>query len=1678
MKKFLSLVLALIMTMSLVTISAGATEYRDLTDKEEIQYEEAVAVLNRIGVITGYEDGSFRPETELTRGAAAKIIVSLMIGPDAAAALPNNASPYPDVPAGHTFAGVIGYCKTAGYISGYGDGTFKPANPLTGYAFAKMLLGAVGYKANIEGFVDTGWTMNVARIGNVAGLFDRLDFDGAAAVTRDEACQLALNTLKATMVDYGGANTVVSSTGEVLTVQGSKAQYVTSNNRDINANINRRVISATNNELTLEFGEEHFKDLRLEHDKYDPAYDVYGHPSNEWSYKKVTIGTFPLEADFTYTDQIVHREATAASKEKALGLRGYDTWSTDHRNNWANWSTASSGINNFASPFADETQVHINGWHARVNPTTGVPYTDIAGRSDKRPADALTLSEIADLTDNGVTVEVYVCPVDADFITDVVVTRTQLMEVDRVAADYVRLKDIEPDSRDKSIGDITGYNAFAIDCTDDNLYSNRRIEDVKDDNYDAYKVLKDMKAGDKVAVIPYTEDDNVSWEVGVAYAPETVSGTLTRVDIYNSEAKRDGNAVAITVGGTSYKINEWNDGMLDIKSNDIKSTRKDVTLYLAKDGTALQVTDVGNAGEWMIVADYWQGTNDAGKVVWYVHGYTIGGDEVDLDLGTIRGAAEKYAPGELVRCQINTASGGEYILTKPNNLGSSVKKAGMYNLPNAVKTTDGQYTHPWDAVTATSNSFAENPRANGDDIDKNWEGVYRVALGYGDDASNPGQADDYNIRKSSQYLLLDGYGVKANGSNENAPGHTNRRFSSPERQLVNVGDTVNSPVYGYTWDYQDVDYASGVKFVYVSFDSTGEVESIYFADGKQDVDNVELRAYNSDWRNVGTNNDDFVATTAEAYVNEDGNVETVVIKTDSADADLSGIRVITKNTGSNNYVKSVGADATESELLKGKWTEREYVQGPDFKENKTGIFDKEYDVGDILIGSERNGIFYAREFHGDSYRGNSLDGLYIKGISKVENTQDNTLKDRFSIIGSELRTLDESIVLKSASATTSANAAVQALLNQNNDEVITDRHQAGVVLGGSAKVIDVRVGHEGEITKLKDLFDYDLSKVVLKVLLNGKSSDAGFRSAYAIVILEAPSKKDNAGEAWATLNVRQDGKKLAPAAGGDGKEATPYVYTVKPDVEVTVTPTLTGIVTKDSVQWTDLGDELTFGKNVEEIKVMPGSEDGDTIKLRLTIVNRDDSKKDSKTATSYVYVNLVTGVPESNTYELTLGGILAGKGIVYANKQIINGTNNVYEIPKDAEVVVYASANEIDANKTLDFDGVTVTLTGADNSASFKMTKSFALILTAKNTAPGSLAPEVIKLTSVGGVTAEWVPDAPVAAGIPAKVELPANGSVSIPKVAGKITLTKNGTGKFVATSTATAASGSLGTNWYDANDSTAANKQVATTASSTDITLYSVSKLTPGTGISASGKASDGTAITVSAAAATYVVVGAELTLSGGTGDAYVMYEGNTAPKTAAADDGVEAKITLDGDKDYGVVSMIKANLGEGVSATADGQTLSNGDLVDATENVTFTVSSDKAVVADKAGLGYGEAITAAASLTKGEVYEAYTKVTLANSVAKIKLPTDEFGNVPEITIGAAKVYGFESGSKFQVVGTNAVKSMLVSAGAETGIKADAVDASDKISEIVAGEIGTASTPPTATIIVADRALSFAQES
>ena len=157
MKKFLSLVLALVMTMSLVTVSAGA---KDFTDSTKIQYTEAVDVMSAVKVIDGYADGSFNPSATLTRGAAAKIICNLILGPTTANALVADAAPYSDVPTTHTFAGYIAYCQKEGIISGY--------------AFMKMLLGALGYKADQEGYTGPNWSIIVAKRALNVGLSDDL----------------------------------------------------------------------------------------------------------------------------------------------------------------------------------------------------------------------------------------------------------------------------------------------------------------------------------------------------------------------------------------------------------------------------------------------------------------------------------------------------------------------------------------------------------------------------------------------------------------------------------------------------------------------------------------------------------------------------------------------------------------------------------------------------------------------------------------------------------------------------------------------------------------------------------------------------------------------------------------------------------------------------------------------------------------------------------------------------------------------------------------------------------------------------------------------------------------------------------------------------------------------------------------------------------------------------------------------------------------------------------------------------------------------------------------------------------------------------------------------------------------------------------------------------------------
>ena len=289
MKKFLSLVLALTMMMSLVTINAGAKEF---TDDEDQNYDEAIAVISEIGVVDGYPDGSFKPQGTLTRGAAAKIICNLILGPTTAGELHADTAPYKDVPTSNTFSGYIAYCAKEKIISGYADGTFRPSAGLTGYAFMKMLLGALGYDAENEGYTGANWSINVAKQAIGIGLNNSLvdEFNGVDQVTREEAALYAFNTLKATMVDYDQKITTTINGVDVVISQGTAKPVDWSEGSNRDGNIK--------DDGYVQFAEEYFPKLYL-----DNTTDAFGRPAREWEYSGNTVGTYVnhdiLKKEFT-----------------------------------------------------------------------------------------------------------------------------------------------------------------------------------------------------------------------------------------------------------------------------------------------------------------------------------------------------------------------------------------------------------------------------------------------------------------------------------------------------------------------------------------------------------------------------------------------------------------------------------------------------------------------------------------------------------------------------------------------------------------------------------------------------------------------------------------------------------------------------------------------------------------------------------------------------------------------------------------------------------------------------------------------------------------------------------------------------------------------------------------------------------------------------------------------------------------------------------------------------------------------------------------------------------------------------------------------------------------------------------------------------------------------------------
>jgi len=103
----------------------------------------------------------------------------------------------------HWASPYVSWCNQNGIISGKSSTTFDPNTTVTGVEAAKMLLVALGYDPIIEGFTGTTWEASVLRAARKTGILPaETDLKMHTPLTREEAAQMMLNSLDANIVYY------------------------------------------------------------------------------------------------------------------------------------------------------------------------------------------------------------------------------------------------------------------------------------------------------------------------------------------------------------------------------------------------------------------------------------------------------------------------------------------------------------------------------------------------------------------------------------------------------------------------------------------------------------------------------------------------------------------------------------------------------------------------------------------------------------------------------------------------------------------------------------------------------------------------------------------------------------------------------------------------------------------------------------------------------------------------------------------------------------------------------------------------------------------------------------------------------------------------------------------------------------------------------------------------------------------------------------------------------------------------------------------------------------------------------------------------------------------------------------------------------------------------------------
>ena len=290
LKRALSLLLSSTLVLGMLVMGGSAAGYKDVDASNE--HQEAIEVLQAVGIMTGDQNGNFNPDGSITRNEMAVVMAHLLnLDYD----YYRGTNPFTDVP--EWAAPYVAACAAEGVVAGIGNGQYGGDNKVTAAEASLMIMKALGYFQNAEDF-GTDWQVATIRQASYIDLFKNINANAESALTRGQVAQLVLNGLKSDMVDFTGDKGI--QIGDVTV--GYRAEYTvrTSSDKKYNSLVGGTTDIGAKDKYTIQLGEELYNGKLTE--KADT--DAFDRPATTWRYDYNVIGTYVNDPDLTYTAEV------------------------------------------------------------------------------------------------------------------------------------------------------------------------------------------------------------------------------------------------------------------------------------------------------------------------------------------------------------------------------------------------------------------------------------------------------------------------------------------------------------------------------------------------------------------------------------------------------------------------------------------------------------------------------------------------------------------------------------------------------------------------------------------------------------------------------------------------------------------------------------------------------------------------------------------------------------------------------------------------------------------------------------------------------------------------------------------------------------------------------------------------------------------------------------------------------------------------------------------------------------------------------------------------------------------------------------------------------------------------------------------------------------------------------